>query len=137
MVKQGDIIKTNFDPVIGHEQAGYRPALVVSNFSYSKATNTTYVCPITNTFRNSPLHVKLENHKTTGYIMCDQLRAIDLSNRNYTITDSVSPETLDEVVYIIHNSTSVLLCKKINYDFTYENHTGVESDETGADSDDS
>ena len=47
MVKQGDIIKINFNPQAGHEQAGYRPAVVVSNNLFNKITNLTFVCPIT------------------------------------------------------------------------------------------
>lgn len=49
MVKQGDIIKINFNPQVGHEQAGYRPAIVVSNNFFNEKTNLTIVCPITNT----------------------------------------------------------------------------------------
>lgn len=54
MVKQGDIIKINLDPRAGHEQAGYRPAVVVSNNFFNKVTNMTIVCPITNTNKEYP-----------------------------------------------------------------------------------
>jgi mRNA interferase MazF len=49
MVKQGDIIKLDFNPQAGHEQAGYRPAVVISNNFFNNKTNLTIVCPITNT----------------------------------------------------------------------------------------
>ena len=39
MVKQGDIIKINFNPQVGHEQAGYRPAVIVSNDTFNKVTH--------------------------------------------------------------------------------------------------
>jgi len=82
MVKQGDIIKLDFSPAIGHEQDGYRPAVVVSNdFAISK-TNMVYVAPITNTARRFPLHVTLDDRtKTTGEILCEQVKAVDLTAR--------------------------------------------------------
>ena len=46
MVKQGDIIKVSFDPKSGHEQAGYRPALVISNDDFNKRTKLVIVCTI-------------------------------------------------------------------------------------------
>ena len=52
MVKQGDIIKINLNPSKGHEQAGYRPAVVISNDFFNKKTNMTICCPITNTLRH-------------------------------------------------------------------------------------
>ena len=79
MVKQGDIIIVSFDPQIGHEQAGRRPALVVSNDFYNANCNLTILCPITNTQRNNPYHVALSRCSTTGFIMCEQIRTMDLS----------------------------------------------------------
>jgi len=68
MVKQGDIIKLNFDPQSGREQAGYRPAVVISNDIFNIKTNMEIVCPITNTNRSFPLHIPLDNRTTTtGY----------------------------------------------------------------------
>ncbi len=99
MVKKGDIIKLNFDPRVGHEQAGYRPALVVSNHIYNKATNLTIVCPITNTKRPFPLHEMLdERTKTTGCILCEQLKAVDLHNRQFQFVEAVPEDILDTVI---------------------------------------
>ena len=81
--EQGDIVFLDFYPQAGHEQKGTRPALVVSNKTYNKFTNMAIVCPITNTYRDFPLHVKLdERTKTTGVIMCEQLKALDFHARN-------------------------------------------------------
>ena len=65
MVKQGDIIKVSFNPQMGHEQAGYRPALVVSNDIFQAQTKLAVVCPITNTDNKFPLHVSLDNRTKT------------------------------------------------------------------------
>ena len=79
MVKQGDIIKVSFDPNSGHEQAGYRPALVVSNNEFIKRTKLAMVCPITNTDNHFPLHVPLDARtKTTGVVLCEHVRTLDL-----------------------------------------------------------
>ncbi len=57
MVRQGDIILINFSPTAGHEQKGYRPAVVVSNDYAISKTNMVYIAPIANTARSFPLHV--------------------------------------------------------------------------------
>ena len=61
MVKQGDIIKISFNPQSGHEQAGYRPAVVVSNNYFNNITKLAMVCPITNSPNEFPLHIKLDD----------------------------------------------------------------------------
>ena len=84
MVKQGDIIKLSFNPQAGHEQAGYRPAVVVSNNFFNQKTSMTIVCPITNTNNQFPLHIPLDERvKTTGVILCEQVKALDLKARSY------------------------------------------------------
>lgn len=108
MVKQGDIITINLDPIKGHEQAGYRPALIVSNVMYSKNSNMTLICPITNSNRNSIMHVKLTNTKTTGFVLCDQIRAVDLYSRKYKKVDTLDESTLWDVCDIIKGSVDML-----------------------------
>ncbi len=100
-IAQGDIVKLNLNPTKGHEQAGYRPVLVINNASHSRASNMTIVCPITNTDRKNPVHVRLTGLKTTGFVMCDQIRAIDIQVRDYTRVESVDDETLWEVCDIV------------------------------------
>ena len=79
MVKQGTIIKINFNPQAGHEQAGYRPAVVISNNIFNEKTRLSIVCPITNTNNHFPLHIPLdERTKTTGVILCEHIKALDL-----------------------------------------------------------
>ena len=105
--KQGDIIKLGFDPTKGHEQAGYRPAFVINNASFSRASNMAIVCPITNTDRQNPVHVGLKGLNTTGFVMCDQIRAVDLSARDYKIIENVGEETLWEVCDIVQGAVEV------------------------------
>ena len=99
MVKQGDIIKLNLSPTAGHEQSGYRPAVVVSNdFAISK-TNVVYVAPITNAIRQFPLHVPLDGRtKTTGEILCEQVKAVDLNVRQFTHVERLPGDILEKVL---------------------------------------
>ena len=106
-IKQGDIIMINLNPVRGHEQAGYRPALVISNMSHSRASNMTIICPITKTDRKSPLHVQFDGQNIKGFVMCDQVKSIDTHARDYKIVESVGDETLWEVSDIVQGSVDV------------------------------
>lgn len=105
---QGNIVIANLDPTIGHEQAGNRPVLVVSNASYDNESKMTVICPITNTKRNSPMHVKLTATKTTGYVLCDQIRALDFSKRSFRVVENIDYDTLWEVCDIIKSAVDIL-----------------------------
>jgi mRNA interferase MazF len=106
-IKQGDIIKINLNPIKGHEQAGYRPVLVIHNASHSRASNMAIVCPITNTDRKNPMHIRLAGLMTTGFVMCDQVRAIDIRAREYKTIETVDKETLWEVCDIVQGAIDV------------------------------
>lgn len=102
MVNQGDIIKVNLNPQKGHEQAGYRPAVVVSNNFFNQKTNLAIACPITNTNNKFPLHVPLDGRtQTTGVILCEHTRSLDLNARPYTVVESLPPDLLTKVINII------------------------------------
>ncbi len=101
--EQGDIIYMNFTPQAGHEQRGRRPALVVSNFTYNKTTQMALVCPITNTNRSFPLHVPLDlRTKTTGYIMCEQVKALDIAIRDASFEEKAPENIIQEVFDILY-----------------------------------
>jgi len=98
MVKQGDIIKINFNPQKGHEQAGYRPAIVVSNNTFNRVSKLVFVCPITNSIDNFPLHIKLDTRTvTTGIILCEHLRSLDIEARDYKIVEKLPKDILQNV----------------------------------------
>lgn len=102
MVKQGDILKINFNPQAGHEQAGYRPAVVVSNDFFNKKTNLAILCPITNTDNKFPLHVELdERTKTTGVILCEHVRTLDIEARGYKKIEVLPNDILKNVLAIL------------------------------------
>ena len=103
MLKQGSLIWLDFDPQTGYEQKGRRPALVVSNETFNRFSKMAIVCPITNSDKNHPFHIKLNDKtKTTGVILCDQVRTLDINARNYEFIEIIPEETLIEAIDIIY-----------------------------------
>ena len=104
MVKQGDIIWLNFSPQAGHEQSGHRPALVISNNSFTQITQkAAMVCPITKTDKSLPFHVSLDDQtQTTGVILCDQAKIVDIKTRNFEFIEKAPKEIILEVIDIIN-----------------------------------
>jgi len=101
--KQGDIVYLDFDPQAGHEQKGRRPALIVSNYTYNRITRMALVCPITNTDRRFPLHIPLDSQtQTTGFIMCEQVKALDITVRNASLKERAPEDIVQEVFDIIY-----------------------------------
>ena len=108
MVKQGDIIKINFNPQKGHEQAGYRPAVVVRNNTFNRVSKLVFVCPITNSIDNFPLHIKLDTRTvTTGIILCEHLRSLDIEARDYKIVEKLPKDILQNVIDIIFSEIDI------------------------------
>ena len=99
MVRQGDIINIDFNPGAGHEQAGSRPAVVISNNFFNAMAGLAIVCPITNTDKDFPLHVRLDSRsKTTGVILSDHVKSLDVNSRGYTFIEKVPQDILESVV---------------------------------------
>jgi mRNA interferase MazF len=76
--ERGDLVWLDFDPRIGHEQAGHRPAFVLSPRSYNVRAGLALVCPITSKAKGYPYEVPLPpGLKATGVVLADQIRSID------------------------------------------------------------
>jgi mRNA interferase MazF len=99
---KGDLIAVSFDPQSGHEQKGRRPALVISNDLFNRRTGLVIVCPITRTRRNLPFHVALpEETSVTGFVMVEQVKAIDFRARRAKLIEAAPGATLNEVLSIL------------------------------------
>ena len=104
--RQGDIIAITFDPQSGHEQKGYRSALVVSKDLFNRSTGLAIVCPITNTERGFPFHVPVpENSSLTGVIMVEQVKSIDFRTRQAKRIERSPDELLANVLSILDACT--------------------------------
>ena len=100
--EKGDFVKVTFDPQSGHEQKGQRPAIVVSNQLFNKATGLTMVCPITKSHRNIPFHVPVPNDSSlTGYIMVEQVKSVDYKSRELKFVEKAPLPILEEVLSIL------------------------------------
>ena len=100
--EKGDFITLSFDPQSGHEQKGRRPAIVISNFLFNKATGLAIVCPITNTNRNIPFHLPVPGASSlTGFVMAEQVKSIDYNARKARFVEKASPQFVADVIAVI------------------------------------
>jgi len=97
---QGDIIKINLDPKKGHEQAGLRPYICLSNKIISDYANIAVFAPISNTKRKYPLYIPLQKTRTTGCVLLDQLVTIDYNARDFRFIETVSSALLKQLLSI-------------------------------------
>lgn len=97
--KRGSIVKLNFNPQQGHEQMGYRPALVVSNSRYNAATGLMVACPITSKAKGYGLEVALpDGLETVGVVLVNQVKALDWQARGFNVVEQAPPEVMEEVL---------------------------------------
>lgn len=100
--QRGDFIAANFDPQSGHEQKGLRPALVISNSFFNERTGMAIACPLTSSERKFPLHVAItDDPDIHGFIMVEQVKAIDFRARRARNIGKASQSLLEEVLAIL------------------------------------
>jgi len=99
--EQGDIVILNFDPQSGHEQKGRRPAIIVSNKTFNKYLGLSFACPITNTKRDFPFHIRHNGKNVSGYIMTEQLKSIDYNARKIKFVEKANTDTINDILGII------------------------------------
>ena len=100
--EKGDFITLSFDPQSGHEQKGRRPALIISNFLFNKATGLAIVCPITNTDRNIPFHLPVPGASSlTGFVMAEQVKSVDYNARRARFVEKPPVQFVEDVVAVI------------------------------------
>lgn len=100
---QGTILKLSLDPSMGHEQKGYRPVMVLQRQEVSDIISVTFVVPITTSARRLPFEVPLpDGMQTKGWLLCRQMRALDLSKRPHTVVETVPPETIRQCVRCVN-----------------------------------
>lgn len=100
--KQGDIVLIDFNPTRGHEQNGYRPAIVVSNNAFNKYTGMAMLCPITSNTKDFPTHYVLEDSKKiSGAVLCEHVRSIDYTSRKIKKVEKASDNDLLSVMTLM------------------------------------
>lgn len=96
--KRGDVITVDFDPIMGHEQGGRRPAVVLSADAYNRVVGLAIMVPITLQTKGYPFEVQIpEGHKVKGVILADHIKCIDWRKRGVKHLDTLPAELLEEV----------------------------------------
>jgi mRNA interferase MazF len=96
--ERGDVVWLQLNPQAGSEQAGHRPALVISPKSYNRKVGLALVCPVTSRVKGYPFEVELpQGLATKGAILCDQVKSLDWRTRRATRLGSVPDAVLQEV----------------------------------------
>ena len=109
--ERGDFIFANFTPQSGSEQAGHRPALVLSPKEFNIATGLCAACPITKQGTGSSFEVPLPRGvKLSGYVLSHQFRTIDWIAREASFHSTANKELIWEVVGRIE----AILCIDLN-----------------------
>ncbi|MBO0995607.1 type II toxin-antitoxin system PemK/MazF family toxin [Bacillus sp. SD088] len=107
-LKKGDIVFMQFDPQSGHEQAGYRPAIVLSKEIFNSRTHFAVVCPITRQKKGYPFEVELpEGLEVEGVILTDQPKSMDCHSRNVRVVGQAPESTVHTCIKRIHTFLSL------------------------------
>jgi len=96
--ERGDIVFTNFDPAAGHEQAMKRPALVLSPGIFNAKVGLALVAPITSRVRGHGFEVAVNGKKTTGVVLCQQIKMIDYQARGVRLIEKAHPDVLADAL---------------------------------------
>jgi mRNA interferase MazF len=100
---RGDLVWINFNPQSGHEQAGRRPALVLSPSSYNSKVGLAILCPITSKKKGYPFEVSLPpKMPVSGAVLSDQVKNMDWKSRNIEFICKLDDRSIEEVLQRIH-----------------------------------
>ncbi len=101
--QRGDAIWLNFNPQAGHEQAGRRPALVLSPRAYNQKVRLAILCPITNQVKGYPFEVQiLPDLPVSGVVLADQVKSMDWQIRQATFICSLPERIVAQVLGKLH-----------------------------------
>ncbi len=97
--ERGDVVWITLNPQAGHEQAGRRPAVVLSPGAYNARVGLAILCPITNQVKGYPFEVQIPaGLPVTGVILADQVKSLDWRARDAEQMCVLPEETMAEVL---------------------------------------
>ena len=94
---RGGVYMMNFDPTKGHEQGGFRPAVVISDTSYNQKVGLALICAITSARKGYPFEVEVEMNGIAGVVLVDQIRSIDWRARRLRHVGNLPEATFAEI----------------------------------------
>lgn len=92
----GDIVWLRFTPQAGHEQAGDRPALVISPAAYNRKTSLMICCPMTSQVKGYPFEVAMTGIRPSA-VLADQVKSLDWVVRKAKLKGKATPTELASV----------------------------------------
>ena len=95
---RGDLIWLTFDPQAGREQAGRRPALVLSSAGYNIKSSLAVVCPVTSHVKGYPFEVAVSTERLKGCVLADHLKSVDWKQRRAKLIGRAAPNVIAEVI---------------------------------------
>lgn len=93
----GDVVWLEFDPQAGHEQAGHRPALVLSPANYNAKTSLIVCCPLTTQVKGNPFEVVTEIDGVRCAVLTDHVKSLDWRVRKAKYKNSIADSDLQDV----------------------------------------
>lgn len=93
----GDIVMMDFDPQVGREQAKRRPALVLTDQRYNRASGLFVVCPVTSKRKPYPFALPVIVDQIEGAVLVDQLKCLDWAGRNAKFHSKAQPALVHKV----------------------------------------
>ncbi|MBT4643499.1 MAG: endoribonuclease MazF [Deltaproteobacteria bacterium] len=100
---RGDLVWINFNPQVGHERAGRRPALILSPANYNSKVGLAFLCPITSKIKGYPFEVALpQKLSVNGVILSDQVKNLDWKSKNVEFIGKLNNKSVDEVLQRLH-----------------------------------
>jgi mRNA interferase MazF len=93
----GDIVMMDFDPQVGREQAKRRPALVLTDQRYNRASGLAVVCPLTSKRKPYPFALPITIDKVEGAVLVDQLKSMDWIARQAKFHSTAEPASVSKV----------------------------------------
>lgn len=94
----GDVVWLDFDPQLRREQAGHRPAVVLSPKLYNMKSGLMVCCPLTSKIKDYPFEVLIEDKSQISAVLSDQVKSLDWQARNITFKDKCSDQVLREIL---------------------------------------
>lgn len=94
--ESGDIVWLQFNPQAGHEQAGHRPALVLSPKAYNRMRGMMICCPMTSQTKGYPFEV-IVSQSPASVVLSDQIKSVDWKARGAVHAGTVKNAVIDEV----------------------------------------
>ncbi len=97
--RRGDVVWLSFNPQAGHEQAGRRPAMVLSPEAYNAKVGLVLVCPVTGQVKGYPFEVAIpDNERVSGVVLADQVKSLDWRARQAELIMSLPAHTVEKVL---------------------------------------